>query len=175
MPSVLSDASRVPRIGRSALPVTIYKTVEVDSLVSSAAVQLVPVLLSYLPNLRPGAIIICPPHDTPIIMFSKLTLISLVIGALTVDALRIPVARSPSPEPQGGSPQSSSTVFYHDLIFVSFTPGSGGSGGYGSGNGGYGVSGSGGYGDSGGYGVYGSGGYGDSGGYGNYGSGGYGG
>ena len=36
----------------------IYKMVEMDSLGSSAAVQLVPVLLSYLLNLRPGAVII---------------------------------------------------------------------------------------------------------------------
>ena len=36
-----------------------YKRVEVRSLVSSAAVQLTPVLLSYLPNFRPGAVVIC--------------------------------------------------------------------------------------------------------------------
>ena len=36
----------------------IYKRVEVYSLVSSAAVQLTPVLLSYLPNFRPGAVVI---------------------------------------------------------------------------------------------------------------------
>ena len=63
-------------------------------------------------------------------MFSKLTLISLVFCALSVNALTIPVARSPSPEPQGGFPRSFSMISYHDLIFVSFTPGGGGS--YGS-------------------------------------------
>ena len=36
----------------------IYKMVEVHSLVSSAAVQLIPVLLSYLPNFWPGAVVI---------------------------------------------------------------------------------------------------------------------
>jgi len=37
----------------------IYKMVEVRSLLSSAAVQPTPVLLSYLPNFRPGAVNIC--------------------------------------------------------------------------------------------------------------------
>ena len=41
-----------------------YKRVEVHSLVSSAAVQLTPVLLSYLPNFRPGAVVIPFPRDT---------------------------------------------------------------------------------------------------------------
>ena len=75
-------------------------------------------------------------------MFSKLTLISLVVGALSVNALVVPVARSPSPEPQGESPLSSSTIFYRGLIFPSFTAGLGGfgsvstSGGYGGVSGG---------------------------------------
>lgn len=59
-------------------------------------------------------------------MFSKFTLISLVVGALSVNALTIPVARSPSPEPQGKFPQSSSDV-RHNLIFASFTSVGGGS------------------------------------------------
>ena len=37
----------------------IYKGLEVRSLVSSAAVQLTPVHLSYLANFRPGAVVIC--------------------------------------------------------------------------------------------------------------------
>jgi len=59
-------------------------------------------------------------------MFSKLTLISLVVGALSVNALVVPVARSPSPEPQGESPLSSSTIFYRGLIFPPSQPVSGG-------------------------------------------------
>jgi len=37
----------------------IYKRAEVHSLVSSAVVQPTPVLLSYLSNFRPGAVVIC--------------------------------------------------------------------------------------------------------------------
>ena len=37
----------------------IYKGFEMHSLVSSAAVQPTPVLLSYLSNFRPGAVVIC--------------------------------------------------------------------------------------------------------------------
>jgi len=35
-----------------------YKRVEIHSLLSSAAVQLTPILLSHLPNFRPGAVVI---------------------------------------------------------------------------------------------------------------------
>jgi len=53
-----------------------------------------------------------------IIMFSKVTLIiSLVVSALSVNALIVPVARSPSPEPQGKFLQSFSSL--SDIIFVS--------------------------------------------------------
>jgi len=37
----------------------IYKTLEVHSLISSTAVQFTPVLLSYLPSFRPGAVVTC--------------------------------------------------------------------------------------------------------------------
>jgi len=41
----------------------------------------------------------------PIIMFSKIVLTSLVIGALSVNALVGPVARSPASEPECESPR----------------------------------------------------------------------
>ena len=65
LPAMEKCCGRIPRLRlkrqdmSQAPPMAIYKTVGVDSLVSSAAVQLVPVLLSYLPNLRPSAALIC--------------------------------------------------------------------------------------------------------------------
>jgi len=51
-----------------------------------------------LSKLRPSAVIICPPPTKPpTIMFIKVTLISLIVGILSVNALTIPIAR----EPQG--------------------------------------------------------------------------
>ena len=44
----------------------IYKRVEVHSLISSAAVQLTPVLLSYLPDSRPGAFLVRSSSRHPI-------------------------------------------------------------------------------------------------------------
>ena len=42
-----------------------------------------------------------------IIMFSKTTLIFLIVGALSVSALTVPVARSPAPEPECEFPDRS--------------------------------------------------------------------
>jgi len=54
----------------------------------------------------------------PIIMFSKVTLVFIAIGALSVNALVVPVARSPVPESECESPRSFSTIPYRDLTFV---------------------------------------------------------
>ena len=62
---VLSDPRPVSGVGTLYPGSRIYKRVTVRALVSSAAVQLTPVLLSYLPNFRPGAIVICLSYDTP--------------------------------------------------------------------------------------------------------------
>jgi len=56
----------------------------------------------------------------PITMFCKTVLISLAIGAISVNALAVPVAREPAPEPECESPRLFSTVPYHDLTSVSF-------------------------------------------------------
>ena len=105
------------KLGPPGFP-EIYKRDKVYSLVSSAAVQLTPVPLSYLPNFRPGAVTICFPQHT-IIMFSKTSLTVLALGALYVNALTVPVARGPAPEPECESPRLSLTISYHDLILVS--------------------------------------------------------
>ena len=54
-----------------------------------------------------------------IIMFSKATLTTLVLGALYVNALAVPVAREPAPEPECEFPRSFPTISYHGLTFVS--------------------------------------------------------
>ena len=53
-------------------------------------------------------------------MFSKVALISLIIGALSVNALVLPVARSPAPEPKCELPLSFSVTSDRDLTFVPF-------------------------------------------------------
>ena len=45
---------------------------------------------------------------------------SLIIGAISVNALAIPVARSPAPELEREPPRLFSTVSYHDLTSVLF-------------------------------------------------------
>ena len=92
--------------------------VGVHFLLSSAAVQLTPVLPSYLSHFRPGAIVIYSSsrHST---MFPKVAFAFLVIGVLSVGALTIPVARSPAPEPECESPWSFSITSYHDLTLLS--------------------------------------------------------
>jgi len=90
--------------------------VELYSLTDSTAVQpgaAHPVLLSYIPNFRPGAVVICPSSQHPIIMFSKAVLIFLAIGALSVNALTAPVARSPALELESEFPRSFSITRYH--------------------------------------------------------------
>ena len=56
----------------------------------------------------------------PITMFSKVALISLAVGVLSINALVIPVPRSPAPEPEREFSRSFSRPYpsYHDLIFV---------------------------------------------------------
>ena len=51
-------------------------------------------------------------------MFSKATLISLVVGALYVNALAVPVARSPIPESECKFPGSFHAILYHRLTFA---------------------------------------------------------
>ena len=63
--------------------------------------QLTPVLLSYLPNFRPGAVVI-----SFLSMFPQTALTFLAVGALSVSALTVPVARSPAPEPKCEFPES---------------------------------------------------------------------
>ena len=99
----------------------VYKRVEAHFLVSSAAVQLTPALLSYFPNFRPGAAVIFPPTTVHIVMFLSTALTFLAVGALSANALTVPVARSPAPEPECEFPRSSSITSYHDLTFVSFS------------------------------------------------------
>ena len=80
-----------------------YKRVELHPFVSSAAVQ--------LPNstLQPSQLLAWRRYlffltTLSIIMFSKTILTSLVVGAISVNALTIPVAREPAPESECESP-----------------------------------------------------------------------
>ena len=50
-----------------------------------------------------------------IIMFYKATLISIILGALYVNALSVPVAREPAPEPECESPRLFPAISYRDL------------------------------------------------------------
>jgi len=56
----------------------------------------------------------------PIIMFSKIVLTALLIGAFSVNALTVPVARSPVPEPECESRRLFSAISNHGLTFVPF-------------------------------------------------------
>ena len=72
------------------------------SMVSSAAVQLSPVLFFLSLKLQAW----CRYYlffltTLLIIMFSKAALTSIVFGALYVNALAVPVAREAAPEPEG--------------------------------------------------------------------------
>ena len=50
-----------------------------------------------------------------IIMFFKPTLISIILGALCVNALSVPVAREPAPEPECESPRLFPAISHRDL------------------------------------------------------------
>ena len=98
-----------------------YKRVGVHSRVSSAAVQLSPVLpLPTNPQARCRYYLFFLTTHL-IVMFPKATLTFLVIGALSVNALAVPVAHSPSPEPECEFPRSFSTMLYSSLTFISFS------------------------------------------------------
>ena len=59
------------------------------------------------------------PTTFTLIMFPKVALIALVVGAISVNALATPVARSPAPEPECEFPQSFSTMPHLDLTCIS--------------------------------------------------------
>jgi len=51
-------------------------------------------------------------------MLFKTVLTSLLIGAISVNALSGPIARSPVPEQECESPRLFSTISYHGLTFI---------------------------------------------------------
>lgn len=79
----------------------LYKRVGACFLLPSAAVQLTPVPLSCLDDFRPGAVVILSfLRQLSVIMFSKILLVSLALGVLSVNALKFTRERAECKFPQ---------------------------------------------------------------------------